>query len=321
MEVVKPAKSFRDQKRLDLYHIQPNLLIGSYPSVDYTRKSSLLSENYEAILSSKFAKTLIVDLVSERKPYIARSSNILVKHVNWVDYHSVAFQELNLLVNVVSNFLAKPNQGVFVHCKHGKGRTGTLVCAILIFMFRFTISEANSLFIQHRSIYHHGVQVHSQKKLLQYFHQYLSSLKPMYIDLILKTIAWKVEGVEIVGDLKNSNSRKLEISLANIEKNSKFSVYKFDRIGKTRVNERLVCAKLVSEDICFEIRHATIVMLSFCTFSINCAIEYLNSTKSAHESQCVIKVPFEEMDGVLGFGLKGKKCFSFIKIIISRVSL
>jgi hypothetical protein len=65
-----------------------------------------------------------------------------------------------------------------VHCKGGKGRTGTMICALLMMMMHMSSAEAMEFFASKRSINlsvsRETVSSPSQKMMLQVFQESLS---------------------------------------------------------------------------------------------------------------------------------------------------
>jgi PTEN phosphatase family protein len=97
----------------------------------------------------------------------------------------------------VKEFLEKDNNVIAVHCKGGKGRTGTMICAWLIFNKQFDDSkDVLEYFGEQRTdktigTKYQGVETPSQARYVEYFNQVLHQMDgviPPRKNLALKKI-------------------------------------------------------------------------------------------------------------------------------------
>lgn len=90
---------------------------------------------------------------------------------------------LEFCTDICSYMINNKDSFAAVHCKAGKGRTGSMICAFLIFSgLAETSKEAMQLYAERRCESKKGVTVPSQKRYLQHFETFLNLTftKPFY---------------------------------------------------------------------------------------------------------------------------------------------
>ena len=90
-------------------------------------------------LNMRFANHYHVLNVSERATYDKQKYfEGRVTDFNWVDSNAPRFNQLYKIAKLAYNWLKYDRENVVViHCNAGKGRTGSSICAILLYMGYF----------------------------------------------------------------------------------------------------------------------------------------------------------------------------------------
>jgi len=111
----------------------------------------------------------------------------------WPDHHPPSLDHLIKIVQAIDMWLHSHSDNVAViHCKAGRGRTGTVICCYLIHLGMFTIAEdALEFFASRRSKILLGVTSPSQIRYTNYFARYKLQPKRKRIIKYLKKIVIK----------------------------------------------------------------------------------------------------------------------------------
>ena len=174
--VSKNRRRFQeDGYDLDLSYITPNIIAMGFPAGTFLE--SLYRNNVTAVanlLDKKHGENYMIFNLSERKI----STSIFHERVvdcGWPDHHSPPLDTLWTLCNTLHSWLSMDQRNVAVlHCKAGKGRTGTAIAAYLLFSDYNSYTTGNepdeaarlamSWFAEKRSTKSVGVQVPSQRR-------------------------------------------------------------------------------------------------------------------------------------------------------------
>lgn len=118
-----------------------------------------------------------------------------VRHMGWLDHHAPPMLVLIDVITSMHEFLsAHPENIVVVHCKAGRGRTGTAISSYLLYSRTFdTYRDAIDFFNVRRSETGRGVEGPAQTRSVQYIGLWMRDTVPdalLYkpLTLVLKRI-------------------------------------------------------------------------------------------------------------------------------------
>ena len=162
-----------DDFSLDLTYIIDNRIIAmSYPSSGFESLYRNSIDKVAAFLDNKHGNKYYILNTSERATYDAeRYFGGRVTNYHWPDHHGPPFAFLYQIAKEGYDWLkADPENVLIVHCNSGKGRTGTGICAVLLFMGFFNNVDACLKFFGHqRFVCGKGVSQPCQLRYLYYF--------------------------------------------------------------------------------------------------------------------------------------------------------
>ena len=176
----------------------------SYPADGVESAYRNRSDDVASMLNTYHPTHYLIFNLSERQYDAAKFSNS-VEHVPFPDHHAPPLPLLLLTCHKIDLWLNKdPENVVVIHCLAGKGRTGTVIAAYLVFSGLFSeADEGMNYYASKRSINNWGVTGPSQRRAVNYLAEVISkNLTPPFDPLFISTIT--IEGVpRLDGDLQN----------------------------------------------------------------------------------------------------------------------
>lgn len=318
---------------LDLAYILPNLAACSAPTNKITKK--LYQNNLDTlceVLSLNHGDNNwgILNLRTEKIGY---DPDTISKHKGlffykpFLDNNAIPLEEFIGSIKDLDTFLSEnPKHAIVVHCRHGKGRTGSIIVGYLMYKFGLEFDTANKLFTTRRRIYRHGVSVPSQVRYLGYYGNLLNStsFQDEYHQILSSNFKVCIKKLVIHNFGTIPNHQQLDLRCQTFAKHgSELSLVKiFTEDTINRSNGDLVVTPnepiiLDTMDISFQItvlgRFTTTLML---WFWINAAIEYVQKDVN---SELTITIPWEKMDGYRGKEIKGKQLLDSAEVTIKLI--
>ncbi|XP_031629526.1 putative uncharacterized protein DDB_G0282499 [Contarinia nasturtii] len=224
--VSKSKKRFtQDGFNLDLSYIQDNLIAMGFPAA---RMESVYRNDIEQVY--KFFEMKhencykIYNLCSERdKNYDITKFHSRVAKYPFPDHNPPNIKLIESFCTDVHKWLSADKKHVAaVHCKAGKGRTGTMICCYMIYNGRFSsASEALKFYGEARTHDHKGVTIPSQRRYVEYYARLINSQKP-YEPFPLKICEIKLSPLPFI----NSHQGTVHLKISYVDNDEECVVYK-----------------------------------------------------------------------------------------------
>lgn len=174
----KKLRFQQDGFDLDLSYITDHIIAMGYPSQGlegtYRNQMKDVQKFFQTYHQGNFK---IYNLCSERKydPQSFKGQGGEFAHYGFDDHNPPRFELLPKICEDAMAFLnAAPGKNtVAFHCKAGKGRTGTVICCLLIYLRLWTTAEeALEFYGAARTANRKGVTIPSQRRYVTYFEKW-----------------------------------------------------------------------------------------------------------------------------------------------------
>ena len=183
---------------LDLAYITPRMIAFSYPSDKFIESLYHNSiDDVSKFLNEKHGDKYLIFNLSGIQYQNEKFKNNVVFYP-WPDHKAPPLYDIFDIISNSFSFLGKNKENVIcVHCLAGKGRTGTVCCAILLFSKMFKCAQdANDYFSSKRfKKLNKGVQEPSQLRYLNYFDNMLNN--PQFNGIKMKV--FQITQIDVTG--------------------------------------------------------------------------------------------------------------------------
>ncbi|KAH8376989.1 hypothetical protein KR093_002565, partial [Drosophila rubida] len=239
---------------LDLTYICSNIIAMGYPAPD--RIEAIYRNRLEDVLKLLDEKHRdnykIYNLCQERKYDISKFHGRVAIYP-FKDHNPPTIDLMQRFCQDVASWLnADLRNVVAVHCKAGKGRTGTMICAYLVHCrFKKTADEALAWYDEKRTKDGKGVTIPSQRRYVQYYSNLIPDVRYKVTSLYVCEI--RFADFHILGTVECSISEMQDSATENV-KSQRLQSWPID-FQKSSILDISSSPLLVSGDIKIELRY------------------------------------------------------------------
>ncbi|OAD66259.1 hypothetical protein PHYBLDRAFT_152585 [Phycomyces blakesleeanus NRRL 1555(-)] len=168
---------------LDLSYITLRIIAMGFPSEGFESLFRNALCDVKRFLDSRHSGHYKVFNLRSEKLYDNEKFNAPVANYPFDDHQSPPFDLLLKFCKEASEWLEQdPDNVVVVHCKAGKGRTGTMIAALLIYLEDAKdADQAIEIYAAKRTLDGKGITMPSQLRYIHYFDQMLKT--PLFSDV------------------------------------------------------------------------------------------------------------------------------------------
>ena len=159
---------------LDLTYITPKIIAMGIPSTNFEGLYRNTMEDIQRFLNTRHPSHYKVYNLCEERSY-PKNSFYKQEVYPFKDHEAPPLNMMKSFCIDAKKFLEEDNNNIIaVHCKAGKGRTGTMICCLLLYMNTFpTAKECLQYYGMMRTDNGKGVTIPSQIRYVNYFEQIL----------------------------------------------------------------------------------------------------------------------------------------------------
>ncbi|VDK62147.1 unnamed protein product [Onchocerca ochengi] len=161
----------KDNFDLDLTYITDRIIAMGFPAIDQEKIYRNSMEATVAFLERYHADHYMVFNLRGRHAYDPSYFHNRVMVFEMDDHHPPRLELMAPFCRAVHDYLAADEQNVVaVHCKAGKGRTGVMICAYLVYINFYCSPRQNMDYYSIvRTVNNKGVTIPSQRRYVYYF--------------------------------------------------------------------------------------------------------------------------------------------------------
>ncbi|CAK1361010.1 Phosphatidylinositol 3,4,5-trisphosphate 3-phosphatase and dual-specificity protein phosphatase PTEN [Cercospora beticola] len=201
-QIVASPRARHDEAGLDLCYVTDNIIATSGPSGTYPQLAyrNPLKDLVKFLDSKHKENWSIWEFRAEGTGYPDEEVYGRIRHYPWPDHHPPPFALVPLIMGSMKQWLKdkeKEGRVAVVHCKAGKGRSGTISCSYLISEEGWAREDAMKRFTDRRMRpgFGNGISIPSQIRTLMYVERWTNSGKKPYVDRPTEIVELHVWGL------------------------------------------------------------------------------------------------------------------------------
>ncbi|SZF03531.1 unnamed protein product [Blumeria hordei] len=224
-QIVAGPRSRHSETNLDLCYVTPQIIATSGPSSRYPQRAyrNPLDQFVRFLDYNHGSDWAIWEFRAEGTGYQDEEVYERINHYPWPDHHPPPFKLVPTILADMRDWLEKKDKKkagndrvIVIHCKAGKGRSGTMACSYLISECGWQPEQALARFTERRMRpgFGQGVSIPSQLRWVGYADQWTKHGKN-YIDRqveILELRVWELRrGVKIQVEGYIEDGKKIKL--------------------------------------------------------------------------------------------------------------
>ena len=256
-QIVASPRIRHAEAALDLCYVTDNIIAtsgpsSSYPQVAYRNPTKDLVKFLDSKHKLEWA---IWEFRAEGTGYPDEEVYGRIRHYPWPDHHPPPFALVPLIMESMKQWVqGKDAEGkgrvIVVHCKAGKGRSGTMACSYLISEEGWTPADAVARFTERRMRpgFGPGISIPSQQRTIRYVDRWTRHNKT-YVDRPVEVVELHIWGLrdgvkiavegyveegKVIKNFHTFRSNEREIVRGQIRKETGFSNVALEAMGKNK---------------------------------------------------------------------------------------
>lgn len=204
-QIVSGPRARHPEAGLDLCYVTDNIVVTSGPSSVWPKKAYRNPvDQLVAFLDKKHGEEwAIFEFRAEGTGYPDEEVYNRIHHFPWPDHHPPPFAIIPNLMAAMRNWLQGgtheegKHRVAVVHCKAGKGRSGTVACSYLISQEGWRTQDALKRFTMRRmrAGFGEGVSIPSQLRWVSYVNRWTNELNKKYVERPVEIVEIHVWGL------------------------------------------------------------------------------------------------------------------------------
>ncbi|OXV05765.1 hypothetical protein Egran_06471 [Elaphomyces granulatus] len=207
-QIVAGPRLQHPEAGLDLCYVTDNIIATSGPSSTYPQRA--YRNPIDALvnfLNSKHGENWSIwEFRAEGTGYPDSEVYGRIHHFPWPDHHPPPFAFIPAIMATMRNWLQgedgrdnspERNRVAVVHCKAGKGRSGTVACSYMISQDGWRMEDALQRFTERRMRvgFGNGVSVSSQLRWVGYVNRWTNQMRKVYIERPVEIVEIHIWGL------------------------------------------------------------------------------------------------------------------------------